>query len=59
MRSMIDATMGGTLKTKTEDEAYNLIEGMTLNNYQWSNERTHSKVLRRYRILIKFMKSTT
>jgi len=29
---------GGTLMNKTEDEVYNLIEEMTLNNYQWSNE---------------------
>ena len=25
--------------SKTEEEAYNLIEEMALNNYQWSNER--------------------
>jgi len=35
---MIDAAAGGTLMSKTEDEAYNLIEEMTLNNYQWSHE---------------------
>ena len=35
---MIDATMGGTLMSNTEDEAYSLIEEMTLNNYQWSHE---------------------
>jgi len=35
---MIDATAGGTLMSKTEDEACNLIEEMTLNHYQWSNE---------------------
>jgi len=34
MRSMIDATAGGTLMSKTEDEAYNLIKEMTLNHYQ-------------------------
>ena len=28
---------------KTEDEAYNWIEGMTLNHYQWSNERNQPK----------------
>jgi len=30
---------GGTLMRKTEDEAYNLIEEMTLNNFQWSSEQ--------------------
>jgi len=38
VRSMIDAAAGGTLMSKTEEEAYNLIEEMALNNYQWSNE---------------------
>jgi len=38
MRSTIDATAGGTLMSKTEDEAYNLIEEMGLNNFQWSTE---------------------
>ena len=37
VRSMIDAAAGGTLMSKTEKEAYNLIEEMALNNYQWSN----------------------
>jgi len=39
----IDVTVGGTLMNKTEDEAYNLMEEMTLNNYQWSNERRQPK----------------
>jgi len=43
MRSMIDAAASGTLMSKTEDEAYNLIEEMSLNNYQWSNERGQPK----------------
>jgi len=30
MRSMIDAAANGTLMSKTEEEAYNLIERMTL-----------------------------
>ena len=38
VRSTIDAAAGGTLMSKTEDEAYNLIEEMTLNNFQWSTE---------------------
>ena len=38
LRSIIDAATGGTLLSKMEDEVYNLIEVMTLNHYQWSNE---------------------
>jgi len=38
IRSTIDAAAGGTLMNQTEDEAYNLIEKMELNNFQWSNE---------------------
>jgi len=30
---MIDVAAGGTLMSKIEEEAYNLIEEMTLNNY--------------------------
>jgi len=41
--STIDAAAGGTLISKTEEESYNLIEGMTLNNYQWLNERSQPK----------------
>jgi len=36
---MIDAAAGRTLMSKTKEEAYNLIEEMALNNYQWSSER--------------------
>jgi len=43
---MIDAAVGGTLMSKTEEEAYNLIEEMTLNNYQWSSERGQPKRVR-------------
>ena len=28
---------------KTEDEAYNLIEDMALNNFQWSSDRDQPK----------------
>jgi len=35
----IDAAAGSTLMNKTEVEAYNLIEEMALNNFQWSTER--------------------
>jgi len=34
VRSTIDAATRGTLMSKTEDEACNLIEEMTLNNFQ-------------------------
>jgi len=33
VRFTIDAAAGGTLMSKTEDEAYNLIEEMALNNF--------------------------
>jgi len=38
LRSTIDAATRETLMSKTEDEAYNLIEEMVLNNFQWSIE---------------------
>jgi len=40
---MINDAVGGTLIRKTKDVAYNLIEEMTLNNYQWSNEHGQPK----------------
>jgi len=43
MRSIIDAAAGGTLMSKIEDGAYNLIEEVALNNFQWSTERTQPK----------------
>ena len=43
VRSTIDAVAGGMLMNKTKDEAYNLIEEMTLNNFQWSTERGQPK----------------
>ena len=43
VQSMIDAGVGRTLMSKTEEEAYNLIEEMVLNNYQWSNDRGEPK----------------
>jgi len=39
MQSTMDVAAGGTLMKKTEDEAYKLIEEMTLNNFQWSNKK--------------------
>ena len=46
MKSIIDATAGGTLMNKTEEEEYNLIQKMALNNYQWSNKSSPSKKVR-------------
>jgi len=43
IRSTIDAVVRGTLMSKTEDEAYNLIEEMALNSFQWSIERGQPK----------------
>jgi len=43
MRSNIDTAAGGTLMNKTEDEAYNLIGEMALNNFEWSTERGQPK----------------
>jgi len=43
MRSIIGVATGGTLMSEMEDEAYNLIKEMMLNNYQWSNERCQPK----------------
>jgi len=33
VKSMINAVVEGTLMSKTEEEAFNLIEEMALNNY--------------------------
>ncbi|KAG8486462.1 hypothetical protein CXB51_019744 [Gossypium anomalum] len=39
-RQMIDAAADGTLNNKTPEEAYEFIEEMSLNNYQWQVMRT-------------------
>jgi len=41
VRSTIDTTVGGTLINKTEDETYNLIEEIALNNFQWSTNEAN------------------
>ena len=46
MRSTIYAATGGGFINKTEDEIYNIIEEMTLNNFQWSSERAQPKGVR-------------
>ncbi|KAK5776564.1 hypothetical protein PVK06_044524 [Gossypium arboreum] len=39
-RQMIDPTAGGTINNKTPEDAYEFIEEMSLNNYQWQVMRT-------------------
>jgi len=40
---MINVAAHGTLMIKTEDDTYNLIKEMMLNNCQWPNERGQPK----------------
>lgn len=42
-RTMIDAAAGGTLMGKTLEEAYELLDEMASNNYQWSSDRMAPK----------------
>lgn len=37
---MIEAAAGGTINNKTPEEAYEFIEEISLNNYQWQVIRT-------------------
>ncbi|KAG8499090.1 hypothetical protein CXB51_005497 [Gossypium anomalum] len=39
-RQMIDAAAGGAINNKTPEDAYEFIEEMSLNNYQWQVMRT-------------------
>ena len=34
-REMVDAAAGGTINNKTPEDAYEFIQEMSLNNYQW------------------------
>ena len=43
------AVAGGVLMGKTTGEAFDFIEVMALNNYQWPNERTTKKVTSVYK----------
>jgi len=45
VRSTIDVTAEGTLMSKAEDEAYNLIEEVALNNFQWSTEQAQPRLV--------------
>ena len=42
-RINIDAAAGGSLMRKSLDEAYDLLEEMANNNYQWPNERNMAR----------------
>ena len=43
MRITIDATAQGSFMSKTPEDAYNLLETMASNNYQWHGERSTPK----------------
>ncbi|KAJ9190657.1 hypothetical protein P3X46_001837 [Hevea brasiliensis] len=43
IRSIIDASSGGDLMEKLEDEAYSALDKIAYNNYQWSCERNEMK----------------
>ncbi|XP_073049544.1 uncharacterized protein [Primulina eburnea] len=42
-RGNVDAAAGGTVFSKTPDEAYELLEQMTINSDQWPSERSGSE----------------
>src|SRR5262249_18195786 len=44
-KAMIDAVVGGTLNNKTPKAAYELIDEMATNSYQWQVDRAASKKL--------------
>ena len=44
-RTLLDASAGGAMMSKNEDEAYKLLENMALNNCQWLSERVTPKKL--------------
>ncbi|XP_057984615.1 uncharacterized protein LOC131169408 [Hevea brasiliensis] len=43
IRSKIDASSGGDLMEKSEEEAYSVLDKIAYNNYQWSYERNEMK----------------
>ena len=43
LKSSIDAVASGALMEKTIDSAYELLEVMVANNYQWFRKRTMNK----------------
>ena len=42
-KTMIDAAAGGSLNNKTHEVAYNLIEEMATNSYQWQSDRSQPR----------------
>ena len=42
-RTLIDAAAGGAFMRKTRDEAWDLLENMAMNNFQWANEKSIPK----------------
>ncbi|XP_073018256.1 uncharacterized protein [Primulina eburnea] len=42
-RGTVDAAAGGTIFAKSPDQAYDLLEQMTINSYQWPSERSGVK----------------
>jgi hypothetical protein len=42
-RTIVDSTAGGSLMAKSIPEAYNLLEEMSTNSYQWPSERSIPK----------------
>ncbi|XP_073273293.1 uncharacterized protein [Primulina huaijiensis] len=42
-RGTVDAAAGGTIFAKSPAQAYDLLEQMTINSYQWSSERSGVK----------------
>ena len=44
----IDATAQGSFMRKTPAEAYELLEKMTINNYQWHGERNQPRKTAEY-----------
>ena len=49
-RTVIDAAASGALMGKSASEAFNLLEVMASNNYQWPNEIATKKVVGLYKI---------
>ena len=42
-RTIIDVAAGGAFMSKSANEAYELLEEMAMNNYQWPTERGQPK----------------
>ena len=49
-RTVIDVAAGGALMDKSANEAFNLLEVMASNNYQWPNKRATKKTVGLYEI---------